>query len=97
MTSASSMAINNADAAAQTGQSIEQIAEQILSINSMNGQIAAATEEQTSVAAMVVDNVTSMHQSFQDTMQALSEVQDVAENLNSHSDNLKDATSKFRV
>ncbi|GEK10381.1 methyl-accepting chemotaxis protein [Pseudoalteromonas sp. McH1-7] len=97
MTSASSMAINNAEAAAQTGQSIEQIAEQILSINSMNGQIAAATEEQTSVAAMVVNNVTSMHQSFQDTMQALNEVQDVAENLHVLSDNLKDATSKFRV
>ncbi len=97
MTSASSMAINNAEAAAQTGQSIEQIAAQILSINSMNGQIAAATEEQTSVAAMVVNNVTSMHQSFQDTMQALNEVQDVAENLHVLSDNLKDATSKFRV
>ncbi|WP_440054004.1 methyl-accepting chemotaxis protein [Pseudoalteromonas sp. T1lg65] len=97
MTSASDMASNNAEAAAQTGQSIEQIAEQILSINSMNGQIAAATEEQTSVAAMVVDNVTSMHNSFQDTMHALHDVRDVAENLNTLSENLKDATSKFRV
>ncbi|WP_278405372.1 methyl-accepting chemotaxis protein [Pseudoalteromonas ruthenica] len=97
MTSARDMASNNAQAAEQTGQSIEQISEQILSINTMNGQIAAATEEQTSVATMVVDNVTSMHRSFEDTMQALSEVRDVAKNLHYLSDNLLDATAKFKV
>ncbi|MFY8273196.1 methyl-accepting chemotaxis protein [Pseudoalteromonas sp. SSDWG2] len=97
MTSARDMATDNAVAAEQTGLSIEQIAEQILSINTMNGQIAAATEEQTSVAAMVVDNVTSMHRSFEDTMQALSEVRDVAKNLHYLSDNLLDATAKFKV
>ncbi|MEO2266261.1 methyl-accepting chemotaxis protein [Pseudoalteromonas sp. YIC-656] len=97
MTSARDMATNNASAAEQTGLSIEQIAEQILSINSMNGQIAAATEEQTSVATMVVDNVTSMHRSFEDTMQALSEVRDVAQNLHTLSDNLLGATAKFKV
>lgn len=97
MTSARDMATNNAAAAEQTGLSIEQIAEQILAINSMNGQIAAATEEQTSVATMVVDNVTSMHRSFEDTMQALSEVRDVAQNLHTLSDNLLGATAKFKV
>lgn len=57
MTSARDMATDNATAAEKTGISIEKIAEQMLEINGMNSQIAAATEEQTSVAAMVVENV----------------------------------------
>ena len=81
MTSARDMATDNASAAEQTGVSIEKIAEQILEINGMNSQIAAATEEQTSVAAMVVDNVSNMHVSFEDTMSSLKAVRDVAKNL----------------
>ena len=63
----------------------------------MNSQIAAATEEQTSVAAMVVENVSNMHVSFEDTMDSLLAVRDVAKNLHYLSDNLLDATAKFRI
>jgi methyl-accepting chemotaxis protein len=97
MTSARDMATNNAQAAESTGLSIEKIAEQILEINGMNSQIAAATEEQTSVASMVVDNVSNMHMSFEETMNSLSEVRDVAKNLHYLSDSLLDATAKFKV
>lgn len=97
MTSARDMATNNAQAAENTGLSIEKIAEQILEINGMNSQIAAATEEQTSVASMVVDNVSNMHMSFEETMNSLSEVRDVAKNLHYLSDSLLDATAKFKV
>lgn len=97
MTSARDMATNNATAAQNTGISIEKIAEQMLEINGMNSQIAAATEEQTSVAAMVVENVSNMHTSFEDTMQSLTAVRDVAKNLHYLSDNLLDATAKFKV
>lgn len=97
MTSARDMATDNASAAEQTGVSIEKIAEQILEINGMNSQIAAATEEQTSVAAMVVDNVSNMHVSFEDTMSSLKAVRDVAKNLHYLSDNLLDATAKFKI
>ena len=97
MTSARDMATDNASAAEQTGVSIEKIAEQILEINGMNSQIAAATEEQTSVAAMVVDNVSNMHGSFEDTMSSLKAVRDVAKNLHYLSDNLLDATAKFKI
>ncbi|OUS74584.1 chemotaxis protein [Pseudoalteromonas sp. A601] len=97
MTSARDMATNNAIAAENTGVSIEKIAEQMLEINGMNSQIAAATEEQTSVAAMVVENVSNMHTSFEDTMQSLAAVRDVAKNLHYLSDNLLDATAKFKV
>ena len=97
MTSARDMATDNATAAEKTGISIEKIAEQMLEINGMNSQIAAATEEQTSVAAMVVDNVSNMHVSFEDTMDSLLAVRDVAKNLHYLSDNLLDATAKFRI
>lgn len=97
MTSARDMASNNAKAAENTGVSIEKIAEQMLEINGMNSQIAAATEEQTSVAAMVVENVSNMHMSFEDTMASLTSVRDVAKNLHYLSDNLLDATAKFKV
>ncbi|MEL0634626.1 methyl-accepting chemotaxis protein [Pseudoalteromonas carrageenovora] len=97
MTSARDMATDNATAAEKTGISIEKIAEQMLEINGMNSQIAAATEEQTSVAAMVVENVTNMHVSFEDTMDSLTAVRDVAKNLHYLSDNLLDATAKFKI
>ena len=97
MTSARDMATDNATAAEKTGVSIEKIAEQMLEINGMNSQIAAATEEQTSVAAMVVENVTNMHESFEDTMDSLAAVRDVAKTLHYLSDNLLDATAKFKI
>ncbi|KAA1160085.1 methyl-accepting chemotaxis protein [Pseudoalteromonas fuliginea] len=97
MTSARDMATDNATAAEKTGISIEKIAEQMLEINGMNSQIAAATEEQTSVAAMVVENVSNMHVSFEDTMDSLLAARDVAKNLHYLSDNLLDATAKFRI
>ncbi|SFB90611.1 methyl-accepting chemotaxis protein [Pseudoalteromonas denitrificans] len=97
MNSARDMAKDNANSAQETGVSIEKISEQILSINGMNAQIAAATEEQTSVAAMVVDNVSNMHSSFEDTQESLKSIREVAKNLHYLSDNLLDATSKFEV
>ncbi|NOU49153.1 HAMP domain-containing protein [Pseudoalteromonas sp. JBTF-M23] len=97
MNTARDMATNNAEAAQATGNSIQLISEQILAINGMNSQIATATEEQTSVAAMVVDNVSNMHSSFEETMTALVQVGDVAQNLHKLSDNLLDSTSKFKL
>ncbi|BBN81639.1 hypothetical protein PA25_16240 [Pseudoalteromonas sp. A25] len=97
MNTARDMATNNAEAAQATGNSIQLISEQILAINGMNSQIATATEEQTSVAAMVVDNVSNMHSSFEETMKALQQVGDVAQNLHKLSDNLLDSTSKFKL
>lgn len=97
MIRASDMATDNATATEKTGTSIDKIAEQILEINGMNSQIAAATEEQTSVASMVVENVSNMHLSFEDTTDSLKSVREVATTLHYLSDNLLDATAKFRM
>ncbi|TMO95291.1 chemotaxis protein, partial [Pseudoalteromonas ruthenica] len=71
--------------------------EEILSIINIIWNYASATEEQTSVSTMVVDNVTSMHRSFEDTMQARSEVRDVSKNLHYLAANRLDATAKLKV
>jgi len=97
MNKAMEMARNNAEAAKRTGDSITKIADQILSINTMNAQIATATEEQTSVAVVVVENVSNMHDSFQSTLHSLHEVKNVAGSLHSLSEQLIDATGKFNV
>lgn len=97
MKKAMEMARNNADTAKKTGTSIEKIAEQILSINTMNAQIATATEEQTSVAIVVVDNVSNMHESFRSTLDSLNEVKSVGTTLHALSEQLLDATDKFNV
>ena len=97
MNKAMEMARNNADAAKRTGDSITKIADQILSINTMNAQIATATEEQTSVAVVVVENVSNMHESFQSTLHSLHEVKNVAGSLHALSEQLIDATGKFNV
>ncbi|MGB0988607.1 MAG: methyl-accepting chemotaxis protein, partial [Pseudoalteromonas spongiae] len=97
MNSAMEKAKQNSDNAAKTGDSIRKIAEQILAINGMNAQIATATEEQTSVASIVVDNVSNMHSSFESTLNSLEQVRSVATNLHDLSDKLLDATSRFNL
>lgn len=87
----------NSENAKKTGESIRKISEQILAINGMNAQIAAATEEQTSVASTVVDNVSNMHASFESTLNSLEEVRTVATNLHALSDKLKKATAQFSL
>jgi len=97
MNSAMEKAKLNSDNAEKTGDSIRKIAEQILAINGMNAQIATATEEQTSVASIVVDNVSNMHSSFESTLNSLEQVRNVATNLHGLSDKLLDATSRFNL
>ena len=97
MNMAMEKARQNSENAEKTGLSVRKISEQILAINGMNAQIATATEEQTSVASIVVDNVSNMHASFQSTLNSLEEVRHVATNLHELSDKLKDATGQFNL
>lgn len=97
MNSAMEKAKQNSENAEKTGESVSKIADQILEINGMNAQIAAATEEQTSVASTVVDNVSNMHASFESTLNSLEQVRNVATNLHDLSDKLLEATSRFNL
>lgn len=97
MNVAMSKSSENETNAQNTGSALKSIQQQIVSINSMNTHIASATEEQASVASQVVDNVVNMNASFEQTLQILSHVRNVSEGLVDFADELKNATSQFKL
>lgn len=97
MESASAQAERNEEYAAQTGESVQKIAEHINTINGMNTQVATATEEQTAVASTVIENVNDMNTSISSTLEALGGIRDVSSNLHTLSDDLLEAASKFKL
>ncbi|MCS6191436.1 methyl-accepting chemotaxis protein [Shewanella baltica] len=97
MNVAMSKSSENETNAQNTGNALKSIQQQIVSINSMNTHIASATEEQASVASQVVDNVVNMNASFEQTLQILSQVRNVSEGLVDFADELKNATSQFKL
>jgi len=88
---------NNESISREVDKSLNNIKEQISHISSMNNQIAAATEEQSSVAEAVVNNIEDMYSSFSATTHAVEEIGQVAHQLDVNSSLIKDATSKFIV
>lgn len=90
-------ASSNEKFAQDTGNVLKSIQAKIVSINKMNTHIAASTEEQSNVATLVGNNVIEMNASFDQTLQILSEVRDVSEGLLGLADDLKSATSQFKL
>ncbi|GIU49814.1 MULTISPECIES: methyl-accepting chemotaxis protein [Shewanella] len=90
-------ASDNEKHARETGDVLKSIQEQIVNINTMNTHIAAATEQQSAVAAQVSNNVVEMNASFVQTLDILAEVQDVSDGLLDFSDELQNATSQFKL
>jgi methyl-accepting chemotaxis protein len=97
MSVAMAKSTENEQNARNTGLALKSIQEQIVSINGMNTQIASATEEQSTVASQVVTNVVNMNASFEQTLQVLAEVQEVSDGLLGFADELKNATSQFKL
>jgi len=97
MNVAMSKSSENETNAQNTGSALKSIQQQIVSINSMNTHIALATEEQASVASQVVDNVVNMNAPFEQTLQILSQVRNVSEGLVDFANELKNATSQFKL
>jgi methyl-accepting chemotaxis protein len=97
MESAKDKATNNESISREVDESLTKIKEQIGHISSMNNQIAAATEEQSSVAETVVNNIEDMHNSFGATAIEVEEIGEVAYQLDGNASLIKDATSKFII
>lgn len=97
MESASAQAERNESYAIQTGDSVTKIASQLNTVNDLNTQIAAATEQQTMVASTVMTNVTDMNESIGSSLEALNDIRDVSSNLHTLSDDLLEAASKFKL
>jgi len=88
---------NNEEISREVDQSLTNIKEQIGHISSMNSQIATATEEQSSVAETVVNNIEQMYNSFGNTQTSIEEIGSVAHLVDSNAVKLEQATSKFKV
>ena len=94
---ASEQAQSNEKISLEVDKSLTKIKDQIGHISSMNSQIATATEEQSSVAEIVVNNIEQMHSSFGATQSSIEEIGQVALMLDTNSAQLQETTSKFKV
>jgi len=83
--------------AKDTGAALSSIQSKIVSINSMNTHIAAATEQQSLVAEHVANNVVEMNASFDQTLGILAQVQGISEGLDGFANELSHATSQFKL
>jgi methyl-accepting chemotaxis protein len=88
---------NNEEISREVDQSLTNIKEQIGHISSMNSQIATATEEQSSVAETVVNNIEQMYNSFGETQVSIKGIGTVAHSVDDNAAKLNEATSKFKV
>lgn len=96
MDQAVTKANNSAVLTAEAGSSIELINQEIDKINMVNAQIATATEEQTMVASLVLDNTHQMADSFSRTIEVQSTVADISDQLRGLAQELNTVSSKFR-
>ena len=88
-------AASNESISKEMGESLNKIKTQIEHISSMNAQIATATEEQSVVASVVVENIQCMYDSFTNTSYAISDIGAVAIELDVHASKLSENTEKF--
>lgn len=83
--------------AESAGVSIHQITDAVESIKSMNTQIAAAAEEQTTVSEDISQNITSVASLSSDTQRTIQENAKLARDLDAMANSLRDITAQFRV
>lgn len=93
-TTAVGRSVEDADIA---GQSLRTITETVKTINSMNNQIARATDEQQFISTELVSEVERILQQTHATAQSASKLSDVSKRLSSLAVNLEQITRQFRV
>ena len=83
--------------AESAGVSIHQITDAVEAIKSMNTQIAAAAEEQTTVSEDISQNITGVATLSSETQSTVQENSRFARDLDNMAGSLADITSRFRV
>ncbi|MFQ3194450.1 MAG: methyl-accepting chemotaxis protein [Colwellia sp.] len=81
----------------RAGESLSKIQEKIISINEMNGQIADAASEQSSVAEVINKNVTEIHSFSKLVSEQAQEIQMNSSLMKDKSDGLKEKLAQFIV
>ncbi len=83
--------------AGKTGASLNAITEKVNSINDMNNQIAAATEEQSNTSVSIKENVIAMQEASEISANANEKVIELTKSLERFSKQLKTVGSQFKV
>lgn len=85
------------ESANQAGKRLSVITNTVNTISDMNGAIAVATEEQNTVAGLMVEQVEDIQQCADEASLASSEIANVSNQLNDLAIQLAAVTSKFKV
>ena len=97
MNAGRTMAESSVEEAARAGESLSAIENTVSEINAMATNIATATEEQSSVAANIVNSVNDISSSTERTARSASELANVSSELNELASTLNKLTSGFKV
>lgn len=88
---------NSVKEANHAGNRLQAITDTVNTINSMNEQIASATEQQQSISSELVIEAECIQEQTANTANSASQLNNVSEKLNSLATNLQQITRQFRV
>jgi methyl-accepting chemotaxis protein len=97
MNSGQAEANSSVERAELVGQTLDSILSEITAINNMNTQIAAAAEEQASVAEEINRSIIEIAQISNQTAEGATEATNTSNNLTSMSEQLNNLVSPFKL
>lgn len=92
-----SSSLRTVEQATQAGEALSVIDSSVAAINDMNSQIAAAAEEQSSVAEEINRNITTISQAVDETASATTQVTAASQELARLSSVLQDSVQRFKL
>ncbi|SIQ09905.1 methyl-accepting chemotaxis protein [Marinobacterium stanieri] len=92
-----SSSLRTVEQATQAGEALSVIDSSVAAINDMNSQIAAAAEEQSSVAEEINRNITTISQAVDETASATTQVTAASQELARLSSILQDSVQRFKL
>ena len=87
----------NEEYSRNTGEALEKIRLRIVSITSINEQVANSTEQQNQVISGLLDTINTMNYSVNEASESFNKIDDVAKVLHDASMELNKATSQFSL
>ncbi|MCH8499763.1 MAG: methyl-accepting chemotaxis protein [Marinobacter sp.] len=92
-----SRARSSRDLASEAEQALSEIADMVGQINDMIQQVASATEEQTSVAREINENIHNVKEVSEQSAHNVNQTTEATDSLSQLAEQLRDETSRFRV
>jgi len=97
MSSSTQQAEQSVSSAGEAGESLSTISETINRINSMNMEIARSTDEQQSVASIIVKRMTDIHERTESASERADRLNQASEQLQHMATELEQVVAQFKV